>query len=115
MVCSPRPRTPPIYSFRVGSNRAAARRADVPRRGPSTTGRYEFGPARLEGAADGASATAQAGETDSNAVAGVDRNDPTSGPEAGTGGDDGAAGEGGGVGDPPVETPDVDDATDAGS
>jgi len=82
---------------------------------PSTTGRYEFGPARVEGAAGGATETAQVGGTDRNTVAGVDRNDPASGPETGTGGDDGAAGEGGSVGDPPVETPDIDDATDAGA
>ena len=82
---------------------------------PSTTGRYEFGPARMEGAADGATETAQVRGTDSNTVAGVDRNDLASGPETGTGGDDGAAGEGGSVGDLPVEMPDVDDATDAGS
>ena len=86
---------------------------------PSTTGRYEFGPARVEGAADGASATAQVGGTDSNTVAGADQNDPASGPETGTGGDgaagDGAASDDGGVGDPPVETPDIDDATDAGA
>ena len=82
---------------------------------PSTTGRYEFGPARVEATADGAMETAQVGGTDTNTVAGADRNDPASGPETGTGGDDGAAGEGGSVGDPPVETPDIDDATDAGS
>ena len=82
---------------------------------PSTTGRYEFGPTRVEATADGATQTAQVGGTDSSTVAGADRNDPTGGPEAETGGDDGAAGEGGDVGDPPVETPDVDDATDAES
>ena len=78
---------------------------------PSTTGRYEFGPARVEGATE----RPRSGGTDRNTVAGVDRNDPVSGPEAGTGGDDGAADEGGSVGDPPVETPDIDDATDAGA
>jgi len=85
---------------------------------PPTTGRYEFGPARVEGAADGASATAQVGGTDTNTVAGADQNDPASGPETGTGDDgaagDGAVGDGGSVGDP-VETPDIDDATDAGA
>ena len=78
-----------------------------------TTGRYEFRLARIEATADGTTETAQVEGTDSNTVVGVDRNDPASGPEAGTG-DDGAAGEGGSVGDPPVETPDIDDATDAG-
>ena len=82
---------------------------------PSTTGRYEFGPARVEATADGATETAQVGGTDTDTVVGADRNDPTGGPEAETGGDDGAAGEGGGVGDLPVETPNIDDATDAGS
>jgi len=82
---------------------------------PSTTDCYEFGPTRVEATADGATETAQVGGTDSNTVAGVDRNDPVSGPETGTGGDDGAADEGGSVGDPPVETPDIDDTTDAGA
>ena len=52
---------------------------------------------------------------DTDTVAGADRNDPTGGPDAAPGGDSGAAGEGGGVGDLPVETPDVDAATDAAS
>ena len=82
---------------------------------PSTTGRYEFGPARVEATADGASATAQVGGTDSNTVVGANQNDPVSGPETGTGGDDGAADEGGNVGNPPVETPDIDNATDTGA
>ena len=50
---------------------------------------------------------------DTDTVAGADRNDPTGGPETGTG-DDGATGDGG-TGDPPVEAPGVDDVTDAGS
>ena len=81
---------------------------------PTTSGRYEFGPARDEATVDGASAMAQVGGTDTNTVADADQNDPASGPETGTG-DDGAAGDAGGFGDPPVETPDIDDATDAGA
>jgi hypothetical protein len=54
---------------------------------PSTTGRYEFGPARVEATADGASATAQVGGTDTNTVAGADQNDPVG--SAGPTGDDG--------------------------
>jgi hypothetical protein len=54
---------------------------------PSTTGRYEFGPARVEATADGATETAQVGGTDTNTVAGADQNDPVG--SAGPTGDDG--------------------------
>ena len=85
MVCSPRPRALSIYSFRVGSSGQCSDK----RRWPCTV-HYRVG---LEGA---------------------DRNGLTGGPDAAPGGDDGATGDGG-TGDPPVETPNVDDATDAGS
>ena len=82
---------------------------------PESTGRYTSGPATATAVASERGVdpeTVEFAGTDTNTVAGVDQNDPVG--SAGPTGDDGTAGDGGGVGDP-VETPDIDDATDAGA
>ena len=76
---------------------------------PESTGQYTSGPATATAVASERGVdpeTVEFAGTDTNTVAGVDQNDPV--------GSAGPTSDGGSVGDP-VETPDIDDATDAGA